>query len=256
MVGSILIVAIGIIGAAGFAAIAILGVRQIYAPVQDKQTAEKKAIPVEMADPHSKATEADGRTQGAFDAPAPLPASPQPQPLKASASTSAAIAAKPSLNIRVTKVKQSSFNNYSGMVDPPNEQYDGQIISLARMTITNLSRENRVSLEVTLLITASDGTHISLDTLGIGPFGRELGVNDRGTLSLKKYGLSSQSILKAPIEIAPQASVAGGMAFVHLPFDVNDRNQFLRLIVEHKASITLILHDLVSGGEIKIPIEN
>ena len=155
--------------------------------------------------------------------------------------------------VRVADVKYSAFKNHAGTDDNPDD--DGQVIALSRMTLTNPSPTDRISLEIHLEIVAPDGHKERLDTLGVGNFGRVLGVNDRITLVKRNAGMADPwPLIKSPVDIAAQSTVAGSMEFLRNPYDKDDRLRFTKLMTANPP-MSLIFHDLVSGREVRVSIE-
>lgn len=111
-------------------------------------------------------------------------------------------------------------------------------------TIANISKTDSVSLEVFFHLTSEDGWNIKLPAYAEHPFGGDLRRHD-------------PSILANPILIKPGDTVTGSMAFLFEPFDVDNRDKFLRKelgqdplrFAEH-----VILQDVFSGVEIRLPL--
>jgi hypothetical protein len=72
--------------------------------------------------------------------------------------------------IAVSRVQQQYFSDYVGFpIDKP--ELDAQSISYGEITITNISADEKVAIDIMLHITGPDGTNIKTRADLTGPFG-------------------------------------------------------------------------------------
>jgi hypothetical protein len=116
--------------------------------------------------------------------------------------------------------------------------------------VANRSKSDRVILDFTLLVSGTDGTHLKILS-GIRDWmGRIYG--QRAAETLRRNGLEVPIYLISPIEIDPQKSVQGKLAFIKGPHGEAAMTEFLKNQFSHEYEYTLVISDRISATSVKL----
>ncbi len=121
--------------------------------------------------------------------------------------------------------------------------------------VANTSSTNRVILDFTLLVNGSDGTHLKILSRVRDGYGRIYG--QKAAETRRKHGLETPIYLISPVEIDPQKSVQGKLAFIYGPVGEGPMTEFVKNSFSHDYEYTLVVSDKISttSVELKMPWE-
>jgi hypothetical protein len=123
------------------------------------------------------------------------------------------------------------------------------------VVVANRSKDDRVILDFTLLVNGSDGTHLKILSGLRDSIGRIYG--QKASETLRKNGLEAPIYLISPIEIEPQKSAQGKLAFIYGPVGGGSMSEFIKNQFPHNYEYKLVISDRISttSVELKMPWE-
>lgn len=116
--------------------------------------------------------------------------------------------------------------------------------------VANTSKTDRVILDFTLQVSGTDGTHLKILSRVQDWNGRIYG--QKATEILRKSGLEAPTYLISPIEIDPQKSVQGKLAFVYGPIGDGPMTEFMKNSFSHDYEYTLVINDRISATSVEL----
>jgi hypothetical protein len=105
--------------------------------------------------------------------------------------------------VAISRVQTRSFFNYAGFpVD--RKEMDAQMISFGEITMTNISTNEKIALDLKLHVTAKNGVHIESSADLAGPLGMILGKDDSAAkqFATSAFGEASK-YFRNTIELGP-----------------------------------------------------
>lgn len=134
---------------------------------------------------------------------------------------------------------------------------DSQLFSLGEVTISNVSLDRRVVLDLILIIRDPSDPSFKIASRAdlIGPMGLKYGRNDLASIAAKKCGTDNRTFFECPIEIDPGNVTRKTLVFLFniawIPFKMN----VARIMMNWpKYSFDLELRDLLTGDSVIVPI--
>lgn len=145
---------------------------------------------------------------------------------------------KPSIPIAFKNIRRVSFGTYP----LPNAPEIARLMAFTSgpVTIANISETKSVSLELRLHLTSNDGWNMKLEASPVCTFG--------------DVRMFDPEFLINPINIKPGEAVTGKLVFLFQPFDDNIRGRMLGKLVRAEFQEHIIVDDIFSGAEIRLPL--
>ncbi|MDO8378182.1 hypothetical protein [Phenylobacterium sp.] len=157
----------------------------------------------------------------------------------------------PSLPLDIAFRQKSSWAGWAGLSD--DRDRDAWAMQYGPVLLTNLSKTDRLILEIELHLAGPDSADFKLKASDIAPGGRLYGADIQERL--RAAGLHSPEIFRSPFTIEPQSSVEGKLLFLTPAYGADLMSKLLpRFVQPDGYNYSMTITDRVSGRSIDIPI--